>query len=357
VESGVSIAFDGATVSEALDRPGDVDEFTIQGTAGQLAMIHLEAPVVLGGVVMAQLLGGTTGATVYATALNSPGSGVGDPDHYGIAYSYRAQLPYTGTYTIRVSGIYQASMAKGSYTLEAYTVSPQPEHVPATIQIGDSVSGEKIDRPGDIDVFTLSGQAGREVNIFLGWPAAINGEIYAHLDGTGLYLFTYAYTTSLETQGIGRLMLENKAYSFVVDPHWSAQYFMTKSQGDYAFRVFPIDRNPEGRPAAYVIGDTVSGEPLYPSGDVDEYTFQLNAPASLHVFWESEPLQGLLFDVSTGQAIWGNYSTYNGQPVRDISLPAGNYRLELRNPLADAGIDPLGLKRATLTYRFAFLVQ
>src|SRR5204862_2941920 len=60
------------------------------------------------------------------------------------------------TYRLRIRS-QQASDAAGSYRLYLYRVNRAPESVPAVVTIGDTIAGESIDPPGDVDEFTLSG--------------------------------------------------------------------------------------------------------------------------------------------------------------------------------------------------------
>ena len=136
----------------------------------------------------------------------------------------------------------------------------------------------------------------------------------------------------------------------------------TESRGAYALRVFAIDRRPEGRAAEYALGDTVSNEPLYPAGDVDEYTFTLASETALRIFWKENPhvqpetaVWGILFDEGTGTRLWSNFDSDQGAPIRRITLPAGRYRLSVLNQNVRAGADLHMVRIPTLPYSFAFI--
>lgn len=131
--------------------------------------------------------------------------------------------------------------------------------------------------------------------------------------------------------------------------------------GAYGLRVFGIDRRPEGRAAAYALGDTVRGEPVYPAGDIDEYIVQLAAATPLRIFWQGptgaggpEGL-GNLIDEATGQSVWSSITTHNGALVRQMTLPAGRYRLVVYAHGLDAPSQGAPYASATLTYTFAFI--
>jgi hypothetical protein len=133
---------------------------------------------------------------------------------------------------------------------------------------------------------------------------------------------------------------------------------MMHSQGAYAFRVFPIDPRPEGRPTAYVFGDTVSLEPLYPAGDVDDYAFELTEETTLEILWEVPPAADLVWGLLLGErtpdsAIWAGFATENGAQVHRITLPPDRYRLSVMSPNAQAGGGQFRPRAPTLRYRFA----
>ena len=351
-ETGGPVRLDAAPVPSAIDRPGDVDEFPFQGTAGQYVVIHLAGVGTVRGAILAELVP-AQGARLSSTAT----SGSYTPT---VEYSVRTPLPYTGAYTLRISGLSTdgRKLGMGSYTLEAYTVSAAPEHVPGSLQVGQTVTGERIDRPGDLDVFTFAGEAGRTVNIFLGQPETNSGSI-ASLRPSGAtqpaYTSTYAGSPALDGRSTGRIALEAATYQLTVEGEAMLRY-PGRTQEPYGVRIFAIDTRPEGRSAAYVPGETVSAEPLYPAGDIDEYTFDLGAQTRLRILWDapftgpSDAVLAILRDDRTGGERWNSVVNVNGELLRDITLPAGRYRLNIKNP--NGGGD-----RATLGYRFAFLPQ
>ena len=91
-------------------------------------------------------------------------------------------------------------------------------------------------------------------------------------------IFSFAGTLALDGASPGRMTLEPGPYTLTIDPNMLGQGQSTA--GPYAFRFFPINRAPEGRASNYTLGETVSGEPLYPAGDIDVYTFTLTSPAA-----------------------------------------------------------------------------
>jgi hypothetical protein len=348
-EAPGSITLDGAVLSNTIDRPGDVDEFPLAGTAGQLVVIHGSgaAPGV---------------ASLQAEVVNAAGEVVAAVGLNGAATNYgrRVQLPATGTYTLRVAAPFYTFLGTGPYTVGAYTVSPAPEHVPATLAIGQTVTAERIDRPGDLDVFRFPAQAGREVAVFLGAAPEVGG-LMGSVRGVGepgLWAFMFGGGPSLDGASTGRMKLEYPEYEVVVDPQLTSGFTGGAMQGSYGLRIHEVDRRPEGRPAAYVLGDTVKTEPIYPSVDVDEYTFTLAATTTLHIVWQGPTATnggfggiGNLVNLDTSESVWSSMLS-----TRQITLPAGRYHLGLYVPAAQAPAfnNPVS---ARLTYRFAFIPQ
>ncbi|WP_420130445.1 hypothetical protein [Longimicrobium sp.] len=351
-EAGGQLRLDGAPVAGAIDRPGDVDEYEFPGTAGQLVVIAATHPAG-SGALQAVLMGPVNSLT---TAELSPDQTSG--------YSFRVILPVNGTYKMRVWAPASDPMAFGPFTVEAYTVSPAPEHVSATLAIGQTVTAERIDRPGDLDVFTFAGQAGRTVNLFAGVPAnapgipvAVRAEPHPHT-----FIFTYGGPMSMDGPSTGRIALENVNYVVTVDPQQLGSDSQ-RYQGPYGLRLFGIDRRPESGSAAYVLGDTVSGEPIYPAGDIDEYRFQLSETTALRAFWDApftgpiDPVAAVLYDEDTNRPVWHAFSTVNGEYLREFTLPPGRYRLSVLNQNVNAPSEAARFGVARLNYRFAIMRQ
>jgi hypothetical protein len=350
-ENGARLGLDTPPADGAIDRPGDVDELAFPATAGQHVVIHLEVPSpTIAGPLHAELV--SPSGTVLSEAVNYSQ----DPS-FGNHYSARVLLGATGTYRLRVSGGVPWSFARGAYRVEAYTVNPAPEHVPALVQLGQTVTGERIDRPGDLDLFTFMGQPGSEAELFLGASEALGVPASVRKATESFtFLYTSAGGAALDSISTGRFPMSSGAYEVAVNVVLGSAG--TGLTGAYAFRVHLVNRAPEGRAASYTLGDTVSAEPLYPSGDVDEYLFELAAPARLRVFWSISPatspddaVTGRLISVVTGQVLW---HSSNAGPPPTADLPAGRYRFEVMNPNYHAPVaGGIFTHYPTLRYRFA----
>lgn len=347
-EAAGEIRIDGASVSGVIDRPGDVDEYELPGTAGQLVVLHgTGAPVRL--PLQGELLapdGSVVGGVVVRGATPS--------------YGWRVRLPVTGTYRLRVASIPATNMGSGPFTIGAYTVSPAPEHVPATLALGQTITEERIDRPGDLDVFTFTGQEGRIAALFMGAESGAGGIIGSVRTAAQQHaiIFTSTGSMTLDASSTGRIPLESTGYVVTVDPQMLSGSMSYAESGAYALRLFEVDTRPEVRPVAYVLGDTVRGEPLYPSVDVDVFRFEVASATPVRLWFNApggDPANvvfGVVRNADTGEVVHGVIG--NGGGInRDFTLPPGRYTFTAENSNLTAPSATAGSTPARQTYRFA----
>ncbi|HYC49979.1 MAG TPA: hypothetical protein VEB19_02605, partial [Gemmatimonadaceae bacterium] len=267
-------------------------------------------------------------------------------------YSRRATLPATGQYRVRVRSATDEESVRAPYLLELYTVSSLPEQAASVIQFGDTIT-ERIDRPGDLDVFTFAGVAGRDANIFLGWPIT-NGELggILVLDPVLGGPRAIPFSSSLDQRDVGRFTMEDRTYTWIVDPLGTQT---TWSSGEYRFRAILIDTSPETQPSAYVIGDTLSAEALSPAGDIDDFTFTVATETSMKAFFEGEPMRVSSEIInSAGTSVWQSLSIISSQP---FTLPAGQYRLRVLGHNDVIYREPFFDHPPAVPYRFALTPQ
>lgn len=346
-ETPVRVQPDSGLVSGALERAGDVDDYTFQVTAGQSYVMRALSPGTPTGALRAQFI--SPGEIPLAEIrMENPDGVASQPG----TYSARIKPVVSGTYAVRVMSQPFAPLARASYSVEVYTINEGPEHVPATIRAGQTITAERIDRSGDLDVFRVEEATGGPVNLFV--TAASGWALSTFVSGPDIPapIFTYQGPSTLDGISTGRMTLS--AGSVVsVSGAWMGGT-APASGGAYTLRLFAIDPAPEGRAAAYVLGTEVSGEPLYPAGDIDEYTFQLAATTRITATWDvvrDSPVFGTLLNDATGESVWTPLNNVNGVPIREFTLPAGRYRFRLldRNAVAHSQT-PL---EARYDYRFS----
>src|SRR5205807_6417796 len=129
-ENGNSVIAVGETgEGEALDPPGDVDEYTFAGTANQEVAVFLQTFTgSFGPCLTLDLLdqAGTLNETRLGNRVTScatPSTLTGDGRSTG-----RVILPRTASYTVRVQGI-DSDHAQGGYRLRLYPVNRAAESV------------------------------------------------------------------------------------------------------------------------------------------------------------------------------------------------------------------------------------
>ena len=155
-ESVSSVPVSGQVISgETLGIPGDLDEFTFNGQAGDLYTLFVEAS------------GSTPGQTVNLAMTDSPNAIARIVDTVGGRTLLQTSpgtytMPYTGTYHLQVDGT--STEPDEPYRVLLTDINPAPEHVPAVVTVNDTVIGETLD-PGDIDEFVVHLTAGDTVQV------------------------------------------------------------------------------------------------------------------------------------------------------------------------------------------------
>ncbi|HEX6060400.1 MAG TPA: hypothetical protein VFZ11_15425, partial [Gemmatimonadaceae bacterium] len=215
---------------EGLGRPGDLDDFVFTGTPGDslVAILNWTTPAApentgrlrvidpASGLEVAWVDGATR--PVATEAFEVPAGGV-----------LRLRVAEQGGCAIAGCGTAVAN-AVGDYTVTVRRYGGAPESRAATIAVGDTVSGEAIDFPGDVDVFTFAGTAGQRIELgaTIPWPAdrhdPIHVELFAANTGASLgTLVAVSPVQELEDNALRMLVLpETGTYRIQVRGEWAA---------------------------------------------------------------------------------------------------------------------------------------
>ena len=245
----------GDTVDEAIDPLGDRDQFTFSYQKGQLLDLWAE-----GG-------GCSSGNSIIAAVLDLQGF-LSFWGNCGVR-SGRFDLPQSGTYTLVGAGLAGSVAEKGAYRFVLYQYPTAPEHVGSAIQPGDSIHGESMDEPGDVDDFLLSATPGSEIQIraFYGWLSLIlPGDSLSFLQGR------HSMTGRFVIPPGGQVIVRVAAPRGQGPDIYTA--FYGTGTGPYDLVANQIDRAPEHAPAALTLGTPVTSEDLPFEGEVDEFTFE-----------------------------------------------------------------------------------
>jgi hypothetical protein len=271
----------GDTVSvESIDPLGDEDDFVFFGTRGQRINLALQGRGPAPGGAFEVSLSNSSWPHGPLVTVGSPSMATELGDHQTLRYD----LPYTGWYQLAVSGAGPAgaTSAPGPYRLAVTPAGTAPESVSAVLLPGDSVAPEALDFLGDVDEFRVTAGRGRELNVVFDSPAAPSGNVFPRvlivdpatgdsLDGEVAQGMRVAGPIQVPASGQLSITVyepRNSFYQRCSDATCNGALAYT---GPYGLRLFVLDRAPERVPAAYVQGDTVRGEALFPFGDIDEF--------------------------------------------------------------------------------------
>jgi len=306
----------GDTVSgEVIEPWGDVDRFRFYGLRGQHVNVALQGRADTSGGGFQAWISGPGGEPIWTFA--SVSSAASDPtlrEHQ----TQRLDLPVNGWYHVEMTGF---GPTRGAYRLLVEPLGTSPEEAAAALTAGDSVTTESIDTPGDWDEFTVTATPGQELNVIFQGNPAMNGyaQIRVHDRASGDSL---AGNVGQGTRIVGpfRLPAGGQVTIAVYQDAGFVRFCYDATcggvltlVGPYAFRVDPLNRGPEGVPAAYTVGDTVRGEAISPVGDIDEFTSS-GTPGEvltplLRLTADPVPEEGLIMlevvDASTGANLAG----------------------------------------------------
>jgi len=312
-------------VSEAIDIGGDFDDFQFPANAGDEFNVFLQSSAArpTSASIVGSIQGGTTASTMAVdTGMFQHATG-------------RFKVLKDTTYGIHVSSQY-VSDAVGPYRLYLYRVNRAPESIPAAVTPGDTISGESIDLPGDVDEFTVSGTAGQQFNIFV--QTTIQGgqalTMAVRTPGNQVLVGAESYGPGLDLllQSTGRFTLpETGTYRLTFDG----------AAGPYRFFVYPINPQPETHAAAIAFRDSIEDESLDVPGDIDQFTFSAPDSNGVTLFLEGAGLGSVemsVFRAGTGQQIpidgyYNRFAVGTGSYVLRVQSPgypgvgAGPYRL------------------------------
>jgi hypothetical protein len=270
-----ALAVGDTVTGEAIDYVGDVDEFTLTGTPGERYNLFFQAdPASVRGALTLEAVAMPTGVEIRRAA--SDGRQVLLENATGTI-----TLPASGSYRVRVHGNSDRAVHRGAYRVFTYRVDPRPEHVPAALALNDSVVGERIELPGDVDEYTID--VPRQMSVVLSitvedWRGS--GSVTAAV-GEGTTGGSTFASPERRDGGTHPILLAAGRHTVRVGGGWDEG---AGFRSGYRLRVFAISPAPERVPAAFAVGDTVAGEDLRPLGDVDAFTFQAAAGQELNLF-------------------------------------------------------------------------
>jgi len=276
----------GDTISgETIDYVGDIDEFTIAGVPDGEVNLFLQAT------------GATNKNAIFSDTART-GLGLDPPviavDSVGTTllqhYTTRFRLDGSGHHRVTMTGA-EFPLSKGPYRFFVYPINRAPEHAAAVLQLGDTIKGESIELPGDVDEFTVQVPANDTANFLFWRPNSFSDVLVATVD-TGP---TAAVVAAIQAPGLtlpeygtgtGRRLVQAGDLALHIEGGGTGGGSFT---GPYRVETFSLDDRPELASPTLILGDTIT-EAMEPAGDHDAFTFQ-TAPGQLVNFF----LQGTGF--------------------------------------------------------------
>lgn len=260
-----NIAMDTET-REKIDEFGDIDEFSFPAAVGDEFNVFFQGSAPR----QAQLEVLPPSGSPFTALPTTPA----DSGLYEHAIG-RFRVAQAGAVTLRVSNQFDNLFADtGSYRLYVYAVNPLPEHVASAITPGDTVSGESIDLPGDIDEFSFTAATGDEFNVLFQPQVAVGAILSAEVIGpAGMVASVQGYGPAADLFHLvtGRFAAPAAGtYRIRVTGAGSTTPLHT---GPYRLFLYRVDRHPESVPQTLALGDSVSSEAIDLPGDIDEFTF------------------------------------------------------------------------------------
>lgn len=317
-----TLALGDSVLGEAIELPGDVDEYRVHvpATSGATLMVALPGA----GTLLAEIVDSAADTTV-ATARSSGN---------GIAGGTGALRLGPGTYIVRVEEEGDSPHLRGPYELWLFTFGFGPETVHDTIAIGDTVQGESIDVPGDVDTYHFYGARRQHINVMIQGTGAttasdapqafINGPwgppapFALVASGSAAAALTDHQTTRMDLPATGW-------YTLTITSGGTSPGLTDR--GPYRFAVVPVETAPESRSGALAIGDSVATEAIDVPGDWDQFTVTATPGQELYaLFGTQAPCciypSVMAFDPATGDTLANNV----GQGTRIVGpflVPAG----------------------------------
>jgi hypothetical protein len=271
-ETAAGVLAPGDSAAEAIDYPGDVDRFLVSHPATDRVNVILRRPntqsdyldfhwpIAVGSQFIACYPREGETDSACATGLLITSSAM--PVEVG---SPRSEI----------------TRFRGPYRLVTLALDPAPEGRPAAIALGSTVT-EKLDQPGDVDVYLLPYTAGTPIQLTGtgGSGTSTDGFAVSFEDPGGHFMPGYADMLPAST---GRFTLPaDGTYHFVVGGASSGQQLTETGPYSFTLSLFPTTAEVVTGPIAP--GDSITAEPVQPVGDIDDFVLQGAAGAEVQVF-------------------------------------------------------------------------
>jgi hypothetical protein len=329
-------------VVEALFPVGDRDVFRLSAQAGDVLEAELTglggSPSPEGWVRLSLVTPGPSASEVIGVGVEFLPSGNTVPVQ-------RFTLPVSGEYRLIVDSDSRYSANQGQYRFLLRRYPTVPETASAALSIGQVLTAEEVDEPGDVDDFEVQAAPGTTFGAAIEWVGGSVGAFLALHWLSELDRLSIKSTASgiapgflgrLEVPGTGRVLLRVAQGRFGGDPVGFGLV------GPYRLWTYPISSSPESVTANFDWGVIKEGESIDPIGDLDEFAFVGTAGQRIRAYFEVPNgfpggTGATMEIIGPGGDVLGSASVINATPdIRDtgtgvITLPAnGAYLLRIR---------------------------
>ena len=270
-EQHASTLAPGDTVVDAIDPVGDIDSYQMPARRGRHYQITFQSTY----------NGGTGSAISLRTDPSLPWDNVqvnGAPSA-GLADAPRSQridATKNVPYAVHVAEYSQGRnpAERGPYRFVIGPFDGRPEHHSATVAVGDSVTDEWIDAPGDLDQFLLSGAPGQEISVDLRSSQIMSAQVVDTSADSVIAVTHNDCTPRFRLPPSGQVLVD------------AMEDYGASSAFHYFLRFVSVHRAPEQASATYTVGDTVTTESLEDCADVDEFQFAGTAGQRVRAFFD-----------------------------------------------------------------------
>lgn len=238
-------------------------------------------------------------------------------------------------------------------------VAHPPETLAVQIVPGDTISGEALDAGDDIDEFAFQATAGSEFNLFFQSRNRVP-DSYMHAavvdpEGTVVAAVESAGTDSSLNQITGRFAAAADGIYLV--RIYGVSAVRDRNIGAYRFFLYPVNRAPEFVSSTLTFGDSIQGESIEETGDVDEFRVTVPSESGANLVLQFGPQSvGHLLTAelvnSAGTVIASVQTPGSGSVDQTAAfhVPAGTYTLRVDG----SAIPPFRGPYKIWLYKFSF---
>jgi len=311
----------GDSVAETIEFPGDIDEYTFTVAETTLANLVLwDDPSASGtGLDFAIEAAGFCGT--YASQPPAMGR---ITRATGRGTEVFALCP--GSHHVSVWGPSEFFGYRGGYRMQTHPILTRPEGVGDTLAVGDTVSGEFLDVPGDFDEYVFFARKGEHiVAYFQGLAPPGVGDFcltISRSDSVGILasIGIPRSSTSLDSARTGRLDIPADGW-FRVAIHSCQVGHVPEEVGAYRFAVRTLDASPEVAAPEVSIGDSIASEQIDYADDMDEFALTGLPGVEFAVFTQGV-VRLVVYDTTTQDSVRTVTSSGYVQSSGRVVLPA-----------------------------------